>query len=461
MGKATGVFLILAGVGTAALVLPAVDRESERQLVDVVRIATGGTATSLKPAQVVPRTATAAQPNAQTNAASAVDIPAQVAPARVAAAVAPSQVAAPSTTITPPSAASVAPMPRMEVAQPILIAPPQPAVRNANVTALRNDDGQAKQQLARDIQKELKRVGCYDGDVTGDWNAGTRRAMKLFIDKVNAALPSDEPDHILRTMVQGHPGNACGRTPAVVAQAPKMPARPVDRAQEKLIDRVAEAAPREVATARPTVPKPAWETSVGTATVAAAIGSEAPVPAPAERGSERRQPLDTTSRMAIGGPGARDVDPTSPAVPKLIAKENGATSGTIGSVAKDIPPTKRMVTPGAIAALSQPKQDQGAAISDATGTAPTAAAPALKPAIGKSERGVRDVRESREAREARAFREEIERRQRQARRYAPPPQVFVYPSYVGVAPKYFSAQTYTGNFSARFYERQRRDGDSR
>jgi hypothetical protein len=48
--------------------------------------------------------------------------------------------------------------------------------------------------LARELQKELKRVGCYVGEVNGAWSPSTRRAMKMFIDRVNASLPVEEPD---------------------------------------------------------------------------------------------------------------------------------------------------------------------------------------------------------------------------------------------------------------------------
>jgi peptidoglycan hydrolase-like protein with peptidoglycan-binding domain len=75
--------------------------------------------------------------------------------------------------------------------------------------AAQGDDG-AKISLARDIQRELRRVGCYAGDVTGEWSPLTKQAMKTFIDRVNASLPIDEPDFILKALVQGHPGNACG-----------------------------------------------------------------------------------------------------------------------------------------------------------------------------------------------------------------------------------------------------------
>ena len=65
--------------------------------------------------------------------------------------------------------------------------------------------------LARELQKELRRVGCYEGELNGAWTPATRRAMKAFTDRVNATLPVDEPDPILYAMVQGQPDRVCGK----------------------------------------------------------------------------------------------------------------------------------------------------------------------------------------------------------------------------------------------------------
>jgi hypothetical protein len=64
--------------------------------------------------------------------------------------------------------------------------------------------------LALELQRELRRVGCYEGQPNGAWSASTRSAMKAFIDRVNAALPVTEPDHVLLALVQNHPDTACG-----------------------------------------------------------------------------------------------------------------------------------------------------------------------------------------------------------------------------------------------------------
>ena len=96
--------------------------------------------------------------------------------------------------------------------------------------------------LARELQRQLRRVGCYEGEINGIWTPSTRRAMKAFIDRVNAALPIEQPNSILLAIVQNHQGEACGTScpagqalaadgrclpSALIARAAKRPA-PVD-----------------------------------------------------------------------------------------------------------------------------------------------------------------------------------------------------------------------------------------
>jgi hypothetical protein len=96
------------------------------------------------------------------------------------------------------------PLPRM---RPILI-----GTGDAGSAASKaaGDGRSAEVRLAEDIQKELKRVGCYTGSIDGDWGHETRRAMKAFNDRINATLPTDKPDYILFTLLQGHAAKACG-----------------------------------------------------------------------------------------------------------------------------------------------------------------------------------------------------------------------------------------------------------
>lgn len=77
-------------------------------------------------------------------------------------------------------------------------------------TSVKPSDGDARASLARTIQIELKRVGCYDGAVDGSWSPATKRSMKAFTDSVNAVLPVESPDYILLTLLQGQRAAACG-----------------------------------------------------------------------------------------------------------------------------------------------------------------------------------------------------------------------------------------------------------
>lgn len=64
--------------------------------------------------------------------------------------------------------------------------------------------------LARDIQRELKRVGCYSGAIDGIWGGGSKRAMVTFVDRVNAALPADEPDVVMLSLLRQQASDVCG-----------------------------------------------------------------------------------------------------------------------------------------------------------------------------------------------------------------------------------------------------------
>ena len=64
--------------------------------------------------------------------------------------------------------------------------------------------------IGHQLQEELRRVGCYRGELNGVWATSTRRAMQEFLERVNAVLPIDQPDGILLALVQGHQGKVCG-----------------------------------------------------------------------------------------------------------------------------------------------------------------------------------------------------------------------------------------------------------
>jgi hypothetical protein len=66
------------------------------------------------------------------------------------------------------------------------------------------------ERLVRDLQHALKRVGCYSHEINGDWTPVTRRAMKDFMDRVNAVLPLEAPDAVMLVLLENHAGVVCG-----------------------------------------------------------------------------------------------------------------------------------------------------------------------------------------------------------------------------------------------------------
>jgi peptidoglycan hydrolase-like protein with peptidoglycan-binding domain len=84
-------------------------------------------------------------------------------------------------------------------------APKQPAP-----PASRRIDPDDKAALTRELQRELRRVGCYGGEINGVWTTSSRLAMKTFVERANAALPIDNPDPVLLSLVQGYRDRACG-----------------------------------------------------------------------------------------------------------------------------------------------------------------------------------------------------------------------------------------------------------
>ncbi len=433
MGKATGVFLILAGVGTAALVLPAVDKDAERQLADVVRIATGGA-----PQPPADQRSTQAAPTA---APARITI-APIAPVAAPAALPPSQPAVkPATAIVIMTPAATEP-----TASPVLKTQPQVITRNATALPARPADTEARADLARDIQRELKRVGCYDGDVSGEWSPGTRRAMKTFIDRVNAALPIDEPDHILRTMVQGHPGFACGKAcpsgqsaasdgrclpSAIVAQKAPTPkvAVPKDVAiisnsTAASVTTGALASDTRTAAARPAAPKPAWETTIAAAPVGPLPGSE--------------------PRMAIGGPVQQPLQAIGPRTPNGVTANGTSGAQTNGSA------IETSLVPGAIAALAAGAAAAGQSKSETRGLREPLAKPQRAAAVETNEPAASDT----VSKPAAVASKPASRPQPIVRR--PPPEVFKFPApnYLGLSvPKFTSFQKpERSSFGPRVYE---------
>lgn len=119
----------------------------------------------------------------------------------------------------PSPATDTAPAPRASIPSQLpaaaAVTPTLPTIAASSnsgrrLSSSRPADEDARRELVKDLQRELKRVGCYDGEINGAWTLGSRKAMTAFTERVNATLPLDEPDYILLTLVQGHTAQACG-----------------------------------------------------------------------------------------------------------------------------------------------------------------------------------------------------------------------------------------------------------
>jgi hypothetical protein len=121
--------------------------------------------------------------------------------------------------VASPAAHPVSTDPSIAVANAPPTAAALPAVSIANeaaprtpVTSAANSKPSVQRQLARQIQAELKRVGCYSGRLDGSWGDRSRSAMANFIARVNASLPTNEPDVFLLSLIKGQTQAVCGPT---------------------------------------------------------------------------------------------------------------------------------------------------------------------------------------------------------------------------------------------------------
>src|SRR5258708_1209150 len=75
-------------------------------------------------------------------------------------------------TAAPSTAATATPAPQAQQ--------PQPKVQVAGLPTDASRTTANPVDLARSVQNELKRVGCYSGAIDGDWNAASRRSLDQF-----------------------------------------------------------------------------------------------------------------------------------------------------------------------------------------------------------------------------------------------------------------------------------------
>ncbi len=154
--------------------------------------------------------------------------------------------------------------------------------------------------LARDIQTELRRVGCYVGEIDGVWGGGSKRAVLIFMDRINASLPTHDPDVFILSLLKAQADPVCGEScpqgQSFTANGRCVPTtlvayggKAVHEASPQTIATETDALTREVARVEPETP---WQTVVATAPVLV------------------RPPTLYSGRMGIGGPKPADDTPT-------------------------------------------------------------------------------------------------------------------------------------------------------
>jgi len=207
-----------------------------------------------------------------------------------------------------------------------------------------------RDSLARELQKELRRVGCYEGELNGVWTPATRRAMKTFTDRVNATLPVDQPDAVLFAMVQSQQDQVCGK-PCPADQGLSEDGRCLPNAI--LAKAASKPSPSAVATHVPASGEPAAAKPLSargwSATVTAvrptppAVGAPAapttPPQALAVIAPAPAAPPSTEGRMALAGPTPQQAPPGATPAPG-----SSAAAGPLATPQPALPvPPKRVM----------------------------------------------------------------------------------------------------------------------
>ncbi len=76
--------------------------------------------------------------------------------------------------------------------------------------SLKPNNPTSRYKLVVEIQRKLKKRGCYWGRISGSWGAGTKYAMQAFVDRINPALPIEEPVYEQLTLLQANSDTSCG-----------------------------------------------------------------------------------------------------------------------------------------------------------------------------------------------------------------------------------------------------------
>ena len=104
--------------------------------------------------------------------------------------------------------------PRVQNGPPLSAKPPASLVRQPYLVshALAQIPPTAAPGTIRALQRELKRVGCYTGNIDGAWGPVSRYAAVMFAQSVDLALTPDKPYEIILARSRQSVGPACHDT---------------------------------------------------------------------------------------------------------------------------------------------------------------------------------------------------------------------------------------------------------
>jgi hypothetical protein len=337
MGKLSGTVLIVAGLSIAAYTLSA--QQDARPTGRADQAST--TAANVVPAKplLAPAATAPAAATPKPAAAPVSSAPDATTPLPPKAETPPPKAETPPAASPPPAALAPSPAPPQKLragtppAVRVAEAPPRLPVGETAGTPSPPLDPPA---LTREIQRQLKRIGCYQGEANGVWSLSVRQAVKAVTDRINASLPNDRPDPVLLAMVQGQAPGTCA------ASCPKGQSRAAD----------GRCLPAAIVASAGKQRNPTAQTQTGSAhtgSTQTALGktdrtrSAAPAGDPALVAEAAAPPPSLEGRMSLAGPQAgTTANPSRQANARPQRQRARVTSSTPRATAYYRPPHQRI-----------------------------------------------------------------------------------------------------------------------
>jgi hypothetical protein len=150
--------------------------------------------------------------------------------------------------------------------------------------------------IARELQSELQRVGCYGGAIDGYWSPLAQRSAKAFVEGVNAHLPVGEPDVALLALVRATRSPVCAKPcPPDARPGADSVCKPVKATQDSTAISLTRQAPTTQApTEAPSAPAQAASAQPGAAAPDPVAAALTPLPqtpqAPKQKAAAQQKP---------------------------------------------------------------------------------------------------------------------------------------------------------------------------